>query len=384
MLTNIPLVDLKANLATIRPEIDAAITSVVNSCYFVGSPHVKQFESEFAGYIGTSHCIGVNSGTDALILALKMLGVGPGDEVITQGNTFVATCLGASQNGATVVLCDVDSQTHTMDPQAMAKLITSKTKCIIPVHLYGQCCEMDAIMDIAQRHNIKVVEDTAQAHGALYKGRRAGSIGDVGCFSFYPGKNLGAFGDGGAICTNDDEIARRVIEWRSWGAKKKYVHEVKGGNSRLDSIQAAVLSVKLKYLDDWNEQRRNAANKYVQTLSVLSAEWEGQGIATGLELPQCVGSDKTRHVWHLFCVQVHDRDNLLKFLHSKGVGAGIHYPVPIHQLGAYAEETKGSGTRLVQCTTSASRLLSLPMFPEITDFQIERVCSLINDFFLQS
>ena len=378
----IPLVDLKANLATIRPEIDEAIKSIIDSCYFVGSPKVKQFEEEFALYIGTKHCIGVNSGTDALILALKMLGIGPGDEVITQGNTFVATCLGASNNGATIVLCDIDPATNTIDPKKIENLITSNTKVIVPVHLYGQCCDMDSIMEIARRRGLKVVEDTAQAHGAMYKGVRAGSIGDVGCFSFYPGKNLGAFGDGGAICTNNDEIARQVIEWRSWGAKKKYVHDVKGGNSRLDSIQAAVLFVKLKYLDQWNEQRRKASNGYCQRLALLSEEWLDND-TSNLILPECVGNDPLRHVWHLFVIQVNDRDQLLEFLHANKVGAGIHYPIPIHQLGAYADETKGSSERLIHCTTSAKRLLSLPMFPEITQEQIDRVCSLVHMFFMK-
>ena len=373
----IPLVDLKANLETIRPAIDAAIKEVVDSCYFVGGESVKRFENEFAEYIGTKHCIGVNSGTDALVLAMKMIGIGAGDEVITQGNTFVATCLGASQNGAKVVLCDVDPTTHLMNPNLLEKLITSSTKCIVPVHLYGQCCDMDPIMEIARRHNLTVVEDTAQAHGAFYKGRRAGSIGNAGCFSFYPGKNLGAFGDGGCICTNDDEIARKVVEWRSWGAKKKYVHDVKGGNSRLDSIQAAVLSVKLLYLDEWNQARRHAAAHYITLLQDMCAKFP----QAELVLPQCAGDDETRHVWHLFCVQVNRRDELLKHLNQNGVGAGVHYPVPIHELGAYSKETKEYEESLVECKAAAPRLLSLPMFPEITAVQISRVCDLIENFF---
>ena len=374
----IPLVDLVANLKTIRPEIDSAIKSVVDSCYFVGAPIVKTFEQEFAAFIGTTHCVGVNSGTDALILAMKMLDIGPGDEVITQGNTFVATCLGASNNGATIILCDVDPRTSTIDPSKIEALITSNTKAIIPVHLYGQSCDMDPIMEIARRHGLNVVEDAAQAHGAMYKGVRAGSIGDVGCFSFYPGKNLGAFGDGGAVCTNNDEVARRIVEWRSWGAKKKYVHEVKGGNSRLDSIQAAVLSVKLKYLDTWNEQRRTAAEEYSQRLALLSADWPTE---IEFELPECIGTDPLRHVWHLFVIQLNDRDQLLTFLHDNNVGAGIHYPVPIHLLGCYKNEMEHGSERLLQCTKSAPRLLSLPMFPEITLEQIERVCSLIHQYF---
>ena len=309
-----------------------------------------------------------------------MLDIGPGDEVIIPGNTFVATCLGASNNGATVVLCDIDPWTHTIDPTKIEGLITKHTKCIVPVHLYGQCCDMDPIMAIAHRHGLKVVEDAAQAHGARYHGQRAGSIGHVGCFSFYPGKNLGAFGDGGAICTNEESVAHRVREWRSWGAKQKYVHEVIGGNSRLDSIQAAVLSVKLPYLDDWNDKRRGAAEEYCRRLAALRNEWPDKN---ALILPQSVGKDSRRHVWHLFVVQVEARDALLEYLNRNGVGAGIHYPVPIHMLGCYRQVMEAEvGERLLECTRIASQVLSLPLYPEITSMQIERVCGLISSFMI--
>lgn len=385
--SKIPLVDLQRNYASIRPAVDAKIREVLDSCYFVGSPHVRQFEQDFAAYCGTSHAIGVNSGTDALILALKFLGIGPGDEVITQGNTFVATCLGASNNGATVVLCDVDPGTYMIDPGKIEALITPHTKAILPVHLYGQCADMDRILAIAQKYDLIVVEDAAQAHGAVYKGdRRAGSMGAAGCFSFYPGKNLGAFGDGGAIVTNDETLAAKITEWRSWGAKKKYVHDVKGGNSRLDSIQAAVLGVKLQHLDDWNAARRRAAAMYTERLSSV------EGLVTHgeekvMRLPVCGGSggsggsDPARHVWHLYVIQCARRDELLAHLHANNVGAGIHYPVPIHELGAYKEEAASYVAGLANCTAAAPHLLSLPLFPEITEAEIERVVALVAVFY---
>lgn len=378
----IPLVDLQRNYASIRPAVDLKIREVLDSCYFVGSPLVQQFEAEFARYCGTSHAIGVNSGTDALILALKFLGIGPGDEVITQGNTFVATCLGASNNGARVVLCDVEPDTHMIDPTKIEALITEKTKMILPVHLYGQCADMDRILAIAQKHDLIVVEDAAQAHGAIYKGeRRAGSMGAAGCFSFYPGKNLGAFGDGGAIVTNDETLAAKIKEWRSWGAKKKYVHDVKGGNSRLDSIQAAVLGVKLQHLDDWNSARRRAAAMYTDRLSSV-AGLVAPGGDKILQLPVCGGDgDPARHVWHLYVIQCARRDELLAHLHANNVGAGIHYPVPIHQLGAYKEEAAPCAAGLAHCTAAAPRLLSLPLFPEITEAEIDRVVALVTGFY---
>ena len=380
----IPLVDLKRNYSSIRAQIDAKIGEVLESCYFVGSPHVAQFEADFAAYCGCTHAIGVNSGTDALMLALKFLGVGKGDEIITQGNTFIATCLGASNNGATVVLCDVDPVTYMIDPNKIEALITPKTKMIIPVHLYGHMADMDQILAIAQKHGLLVVEDAAQAHGAIYKckdGRemRAGSLGIAGCFSFYPGKNLGAFGDAGAIVTNSDVLATRIKEWRSWGARKKYVHEVKGGNSRLDSIQAAVLGVKLQHLDAWNKKRQTAAVMYTNKLSSVDGLVASDGEHV-LQLPVCLNNER-QHVWHLYVIQCQRRDELLTYLQSNGVGAGIHYPVPIHELGAYKEEVAPYIAGLLHCTAAAPRLLSLPLFPEITEEEINRVVTLIAEFY---
>ena len=379
----IPLVDLKANYASIRADVDAKIKEVLDSCYFVGSPHVSDFEKDFADYCGVAHAIGVNSGTDALILALKFLGVGPGDEVITQGNTFIATCLGASSNGATIVLCDVDEETYMMDTSKLESLITEKTKAIVPVHLYGRCADMDSILDIAKRYDLIVVEDAAQAHGAIYKGaRRAGSMGHAGCFSFYPGKNLGAFGDGGMIVTKSSTLAQKIKEWRSWGAKKKYVHDVKGGNSRLDSIQAAVLGVKLQHLDAWNASRRCAARMYTSKLSSVDG-LVAKDSNKIIQLPICDNGDNEglHHVWHLYVIQCARRDELLKHLNDNGVGASIHYPVPIHELGAYKEEARQYAAGLVNCTLAAPRLLSLPLFPEISEEQIDRVVSLVANFY---
>ena len=365
----IPLVDLRKNYQRIKHEVDAGIADVLQSCYFIGSPHVKKFERNFANWVGVKHCVGVNSGTDALILAMKFLGIGEGDEVITQGNTFIATCLGVSNNGADVVLVDNDKDTYMIDPSKIEAKITSKTKAIVAVHLYGHMADMDAIMAIAKKHNLFVIEDAAQAHGATYKGQRAGSIGNIGCFSFYPGKNLGAFGDGGAIVTNDDELVQKIRWWQSWGAKKKYHHEIKGGNSRLDSIQAAVLDVKLQYMDKFNEERREHAKLYSDLLSKQGME---------IKLP-CV-AETVNPVWHLYVIQVDKRDELLQYLQKKRIGAGIHYPIPIHKLKAYAELARYEA-ELPNATESASKLLSLPMYPELTTEQIHRVVSTIVEFY---
>jgi dTDP-4-amino-4,6-dideoxygalactose transaminase len=366
---DIPLVDLKANYGRLKEEIDESIADVLQSCHFVGSSHVKQFEQNFAAWIGTKHCVGVNSGTDALTLALKFLNIGSGDEVITQGNTFIATCLGISNNGAEIVLVDNDPHTYMIDPLKIEEKINEKTKAIIVVHLYGHVADMDAIMMIARKHKLFLIEDAAQAHGALYKGQRAGSMGDVGCFSFYPGKNLGAFGDGGAVVTNSDDIAEKIRWWRSWGAKEKYHHEIKGGNSRLDSIQAAVLDIKLRYIDKFNLERNQHAKEYIELITQSKLD---------IKLPT-VAQDVTP-VWHLFVIEVDDRDDLLKYLHKSGIHAGIHYPVPIHKLGAY-KELQAFGPDMPICSRASSRLMSLPMYPELTSEQIERVVKALCEFY---
>jgi dTDP-4-amino-4,6-dideoxygalactose transaminase/predicted dehydrogenase len=365
---NIPLVDLKANLARIKDEVKEAMMDVVDNTAFVLGPQVKRFEDNYAKWCGTTHCIGVNSGTDALFLALKFLDIGPGDEVITQANTFVASVLSISNVGATPVLVDHDDF-FMIDTAKIEAKITPKTKAIMPVHLYGHMADMDTVLAIAKKHNLKVVEDASQGHGALYKGKRAGSMGDVGCFSFYPGKNLGAYGDGGAIVTNNAELATRIQWWRSWGAQKKYHHELKGGNSRLDTIQAVVVDTKLKYLDDWNAQRRKVADLYAKKL---------QGVGD-LVLPKTPA--ETVPVWHLYVVRTAQRDELLKFLNDTGIGAGIHYPIPIHELGAYKEEMSGCIGELPATSANAPKLLSLPIFPELTEAQVDIVVDKCRAFF---
>jgi len=365
---SIPLVDLKANYKRVKGEVTAAMLDVVENTQFVLGPQVAKFEENFAKWCGTKHCIGLNSGTDALLLALKFLDIGAGDEVIAPANTFIATILGISNVGATPVLVDHD-EFYMIDVTKIEAAITPKTKAIMPVHLYGHCADMDVILAIAKKHNLKVVEDSAQGHGAYYKGRRAGSMGDAGCFSFYPGKNLGAYGDGGGLVTNNDELAQRIMWWRSWGAKKKYHHELKGGNSRLDTIQAVVLDTKLKYMDEWNGQRRKVAEGYATKL---------QGVGD-LRLPMT--PPDTIPVWHLYVVRTAKRDELLDFLNKEGVGAGIHYPIPIHELGAYKEEFKDSAAKLPWTTDNAKKLLSLPMYPELTEKQQDHVVELCKKFF---
>ncbi|MBZ0251701.1 MAG: DegT/DnrJ/EryC1/StrS family aminotransferase, partial [Candidatus Methylomirabilis sp.] len=321
----IPLVDLAANYRSIQGEVDAAMRGVLESCAFILGPEVKRFEEDFAAYCGARRCVGVGSGTDALELALKVLGIGPGDEVIVPANTFIATCLAVSALGASPVLVDCRAEDHLLDVAKVRERITPRSRAIVPVHLYGRCADMDAVLAIAREHGLKVVEDACQAHGAVYKGRRAGTMGDAGCFSFYPGKNLGAYGDGGAVVTNSDGLADELLYWRNWGSRVKYHHEVKGLNSRLDTLQAAVLGVKLRRLDAWNGLRRRWAGLYGERLA-------GVG---DLKLPETPSDGE--HVWHLYVVETDARDALLASLHEQGVGAGIHYPIPIHELGAYKE-----------------------------------------------
>lgn len=365
---NIPLVDLKANYKSIKAEVTEAMMDVIENTAFVLGPQVKKFEDNYAKWCGSAHCIGVNSGTDALYLALKFLDIGPGDEVITQANTFIASVLAISNVGAKPVLVDHD-EFFMIDTSKLEAAITPKTKAIMPVHLYGHMADMDAVLAIAKKHNLKVVEDASQAHGALYKNKRAGSMGDVGCFSLYPGKNLGAYGDAGAIVTNDAKLDERIRWWRSWGAQKKYHHELKGGNSRLDTIQAAVLDVKLKYMDQWNGNRRHRADYYSEKL-------KGVGdLVTPKTPPNSVP------VWHQYVVRTEKREALLKFLNDAGIGAGIHYPIPIHELGAYKEEMAGYAGKLPATSSNAPKLLSLPMFPELTEAQCDFVIGKCREFF---
>ncbi len=320
----VPFLDLKIQYESIKEEVSIAVNEVMKNTAFAGGPFVERFEREFAAYCSSDFAAGVGSGTEALWLALLALEVGPGDEVITAPNTFIATAEAISFCGARPVFVDVDEATYNLDPNLIEAAITNRTKAIIPVHLFGQMADMDPIMAIARKHGLFVVEDAAQAHGAEYKGKKAGSIGDVGCFSFYPGKNLGAYGEAGAVVTSDPEIDRRVRMLRDHGQAKKYDHALIGWNSRMDGFQGAILSVQLKHLPGWNEQRRDNAKRYDNLLSGFD----------GVIVPE-VGVHNT-HVYHLYAVRVKNRDFLIKALAEKEIYCGIHYPVPVHLQEAYA------------------------------------------------
>jgi dTDP-4-amino-4,6-dideoxygalactose transaminase len=356
----VPFLDLAAHHQPIREQIDAAISAVIDKNAFAGGPFVAAFEAEFAKYCGSSHAIGVGNGTDALWLSLLALGVGPGDEVITVPSTFMATAEAISYCGARPKFVDIEEQTYTMDPALIERAISPRTKAIIPVHLFGQCADMDPILDIGRKHGLPVVEDACQAHGAEYKGRKAGTLGVLGCFSFYPGKNLGALGEAGGVTTNDKELAARIQVFRDHGQHKKYYHSRVGWNARMDGIQAAVLSVKLKHLDVSNARRHAHALLYNQLLGGL------EEIITPVEAPQ------RRHVFHIYAVRVRERDHVLEALADKGISCAIHYPIPVHLQEAYrflgCEE--GSFPVAERC---AQEFLSLPMFPELTNEQIQSV-----------
>ena len=363
---DVPFLDLAAQYASIKEEIDASIHDVISSSAFAGGRFVERFESSFADYCGCSRAIGVASGTDALWMALLALGIGPGDEVITVPNTFIATAEAISLVGAVPVFVDVCPDTYTMNPALIGPALSKRTRAIIPVHLFGQTADMDPIMDIARQRKLFVIEDACQAHGAEYKGRRAGTIGDAGCYSFYPGKNLGAYGEAGAIVTNRSDIAERVRRFRDHGQKKKYFHEIVGWNGRMDGIQGAVLYTKLKYLDQWNQARRNNAHKYRQALSTVE----------GIVLP--VEASYGKHVYHVFAIRAVNRDSLIEHMEASGVHCSIHYPLPIHLQEAYTilGLKKGAFPVSERC---AEGFISLPMFPELKDDQIERVSMTIRE-----
>lgn len=365
-LQQLPLVDLQLQHAGLAPQIDEAIARVIRNSDFVLGGEVEAFESEFSRYCEAAHAVGVDSGTSALELALRAMGVGPGDEVITVANTFIATVLAITHTGATPVLVDVDPVTLTMPPEAFAQAITSKTKAVIPVHLYGMPADMDPILRLAREEGVRVIEDACQAHGARYKGRRVGSLGDAAAFSFYPGKNLGAFGDGGAVVTNDGNLASSVRSLRNYGQQRKYHHVAKGFNRRLDTIQAAVLRVKLRHLDKGNERRRRHAAK----LSALLVE-------SGLLVPK--SPVYVESVWHLFVVRSRLRDALREYLLNCGVVTGIHYPIPIHLQPAYADLNCPVGSFPVT-EAAALEILSLPMYPELLEEQLTRITSAISAF----
>jgi len=364
--TAVPLVDLKVQRASISDELNAAIQAVMDRCDFILGRDVSAFEDEFAQFCGASHCVGVASGTDALQLAMLALGVGEGDEVITAPNSFIATAAAISFAGARPVFADIDPETYTISPEAIEQAITERTKAIVPVHLYGQPADMDPIMEIAHKHGLAVVEDACQAHGAEYKGRRAGSIGDAAAFSFYPGKNLGAYGDGGAVVTNDPDLAEKVRMLRNYGQSRKYHHDFLAFNSRLDTLQAAILRVKLKHMDEWNASRRRAAATYDRLLREL-----------GIPAPKV--ADYSTHVYHLYVIRSKRRDELVAYLNSRGIGAGIHYPIPIHLQKAYSDLGYKQGD-FPLAEAACGEVLSLPMFPEITDEQIEVVCDVVRSF----
>ena len=366
----VPFLNLTAQYGPIKDQIAAVLQEVLDSNAFAGGPMVERFEKVFAPFCRTKHAIGVGSGTDALWMALLGLGVGPGDEVITSPNTFIATAEAISCCGATPVFVDTDELTCNIIPENIKTAITAKTKAIIPVHLYGQMADMDPIMEIAGAHNLVVVEDACQAHGAEYNGQRAGSIGDAGCFSFYPGKNLGAYGEAGAVTTNNPELAAEMRMFRDHGQQKKYYHSIIGWNARMDGFQGGVLSVKMQYLDDWTEARRRNGALYNELLAGIA----GSGITTPFQ------ADYARHVYHVYAIRVAaGRDELLAFLGERGISCGIHYPVPIHLQDAYKSLGCGRGD-FPNAEEAAAEVLSLPMFPELTELQIRYVCDNIKKF----
>ena len=412
---HVPFLDLKAQYKQIETEIVPAVTQAMAAGMFIGGPQVTGFEEEFAAFCDSRYCIGVGSGTDALRFALMAAGVGPGDAVVTVPNTFIATTEAISQACATPIFVDIDPQTYTMDPQKLADLLKNNTqpnlsrlssrssrsyqdeildrdersgfhrdklnrlnkpnklnkpnrlRAIIPVHLYGQPADMDPILDIARQYGLAVIEDACQAHGASYKDRKAGSLGTAGCFSFYPGKNLGAFGEAGAVVTRDEDMAQQMRMIRDHGQARKYFHDLEGYNGRLDAIQAAVLRIKLKRLQDWNQSRRKNAALYTELLQDVP----------GITLPVEAGFAES--VFHLYVILADNRDGLQKFLSEKGVATGLHYPLPLHLQKAYTHLGYVKGDFPVS-ESAAERLLSLPMYPELTAEQIDYVCSSIREY----
>jgi dTDP-4-amino-4,6-dideoxygalactose transaminase len=363
----IPLVDLTAQYATIQPVVDAAIQRVIATTSFILGPDVAAFEEEFAEFCGASRCVGVSSGTAALELVLRAFGVGPGDEVITVAHTFIATAEAISAVGATPVFVDILPDTYNMDPAALAAAVTPATRAVIPVHIYGQPADMTAIMAVAREHGLMVIEDAAQAHGASWEGETTGSLADAACFSFYPGKNLGAYGDAGAVVTNHAALAEQIALLRNHGRRDKYFHEQIGFGHRIDTLQAAVLRAKLPYLAEWTERRRDLAARYDTLLADL-----------GVTRPAVDG--RADSAWHLYVIRTPERDALLEHLQSRGIGAGVHYPLPLHEQPAYAH-LGYVGLDLPVTATIAATCLSLPLYPEMTHAQQDRVVAAVAEFF---
>jgi dTDP-4-amino-4,6-dideoxygalactose transaminase len=364
----VPFVDLVAQYQSIAEEIDRAFHEVTASAQYILGTRVERFEKEFAQFVGSEHAVGVGSGLDALHLGLLALELGPGDEVIVPANTYIATALAVSAVGADVVLVECDPATYNIDPNAVAAAVTSRTRALLPVHFTGQAAEMRPLLDLAVSNDLAVIEDAAQAHGTLYEGRPCGSLGKLACFSFYPGKNLGAYGDAGMVTTSDPGVAERTRRLRNYGERAKYDHVVKGVNSRLDGLQAAFLSVKLPHLPGWNEARLRHADTY-------RTELDGVG-----DLAWQQRSSSSTHVYHLFIVETAERDALRNFLTERRIQTGIHYPIPIHLQEAYADLGFGPGA-FPHAERLAQESLSLPMYPELTEEQIHRVTAAIREFF---
>ena len=362
--SKLPLVDLKAQHASIAAEVQAALDRVMANTDFILGADVAAFEEEFARYCEAEQCVGLDSGMSALELGMRAMGIGPGDEVITPAGSFIASSSAISFTGATPVWVDVDAATYNIDPDLIEAAITPRTKAIMAVHLYGQPADMDAILEVGRKHGLPVIEDACQSHGARYKGRRTGSMGAFAAFSFYPAKNLGAYGDAGALTTNDAELAEKVRMMRNYGQREKYDHVYLAWNRRLDTIQAAVLRVKLRHLDRWNASRRTIASLYDELLK-----------DAGVTLPRT--SPDVEHVYHLYVVQVEGRDKVQQELSAQGVGSGIHYPVPIHLQEAYRAAGFGRGSFPVT-ESAAERVLSLPMYPELTEEGVRRVAAALG------
>ena len=360
----IPFIDLKREYAEIREEINQAIQRVLDSGQFILGEEVEKFEKEFSKYIGTKYGVCVNSGSDALFLALKALGIGNCDEVITVSHTFISTVDAIVRNGAKPIFVDIETETYCIDVTQLEKKITSKTRAIIPVHLYGHPADMDPIIELAEKYDLYVIEDACQAHGAEYKGKKVGGIGDIGCFSFYPTKNLGAYGDGGMITTNNEELAEKLRMLRNYGSRVKYHHEFLGINSRLDEIQAAILRVKLNHLDEWNERRRKNASLYTELLI-------DSGIVTPME------KEFAKHVYNLYVIRSKYRNKLQDYLRKYGIQTLIHYPTPVHMQKAYT--SLGFSANLPMTMTICREILSLPMHPWLTNKEIMRIAELINN-----
>ena len=360
----VPYLDLKAQYQSIKAEIDAAVSGVLDSCQFILGSEVAGFEREFALYCEAKECVAVNSGTSALHLALLAAGVGPGDEVITVPYTFVASVAAVTYTGARPVLVDIDPRSFNMDPAAIEAAITPRTKAIMPVHLYGQAADMDPIMEVARRHGLIVIEDAAQAHGAKYKGRAVGGIGDMTCFSFYPTKNLGAYGEGGAVTTNNAKHAEAIRMLRDWGQDRKYHHVLRAFNYRMEGFQGAILRVKLRYLEQWTEKRRAIAGQYNRLLA-----------DSGLQLPQEM--PWARHVYHVYTLRCEERDKLQAALVADGIQTAIHYAIPVHLQPAYADLGYGKGS-LPQAESAATQVLSLPLYPELPEQAVHDVASAVK------